>query len=268
MKPAVLLGREHTTLGAIAAIAEGRCAVALSRGGARKTYHHVDPNEDAAAFAAGAGGLFVTVADAHDGYDASEIAVERLVQRHASEWTGSASPGIASVWSAAAHAAFADVNDAIVRHSAQGGSVLSRTTLIFALARPGEDLLAFASIGDSHAFRVDAERAVELAPGPAKGFLGSPEETPESLRAKCVVGATDLAGARALLLATDGLSERGIGIAAPEAAALDAVERAARAERQLHPLEAARAIVELALSAHRTNAAGDNVASAAAWLEA
>jgi serine/threonine protein phosphatase PrpC len=267
MNPAVLHGREHTTLGAVAAIAEGRCAVALSRGGARKTYRHVDPTEDAAAFFAGAVGLLVMVADAHDGCDASEIAVERLLQRHAPAWTGGEFEGVASRWSAAAHAAFADVNAAIIRHGARGGSASSRTTLAFALARPDEDLLAFASIGDSHAFRIDADRAVELAPATVRSFLGGPEETAEDLRAKCVVGATPLAGARALLLVTDGLSERGIGVEAPEAAALASAERAARAKRELRPLEAARTIVELALSAHRGNAAGDNVASAALWLE-
>jgi len=268
MNPAVLLGREHTTLAAVSTIAEGRCAVALSRGGARKTYHHVDPNEDAAAFAAGEGGLFVAVADAHGGRDASEIAIERLIRHHAPEWTASEFHCSAELWSAAAHTAFADINEAIVRHGALGGATASRTTLAFALVRPGDGLLAFASIGDSHVFRVDANRAVELAPDTPYGFLGGPEETPERLRERCVVGTGDLAGARALLLATDGLSEPGIGVDSPEAAVSTSVQHAAHAEHPLRPLEAARAIVELALSAHRDHAAGDNVASAAAWLEA
>ena len=69
-----------------------------------------------------------------------------------------------------------------------------------------------------------------------------------------------------MLLVTDGISERGIGVDAPEAAVLESVERAGRAESQLRPLEAARTAVELALAAHRRNGAGDNVASAVVWL--
>ena len=48
MRHGLLLGRDHTEIGAIAAESEGALAVALSRGGARKLYSHHDPNEDAA----------------------------------------------------------------------------------------------------------------------------------------------------------------------------------------------------------------------------
>ena len=57
MRSARLLGRDQSALGAVAAIAEGRAAITLSLGGALKTYHHTDPNEDAACFALGAGGM-------------------------------------------------------------------------------------------------------------------------------------------------------------------------------------------------------------------
>jgi serine/threonine protein phosphatase PrpC len=268
MNPAVLCGREHTTLGAIAAIAEGRCAIAISCGGARKTYHHKDPNEDAATFVAGEGGVLVAVADGHGGCDASEVAVERLAERHAPGWTGREARGIEALWPTAARAAFADVHEAILRFAARGGAESSRTTLTFALIRPGDDLLALASMGDSHAFRVDGAGAVDLAhdAGTPPAFLGRPQETKETLREKCVLHASGLARVRALLLVTDGISERGIGVDEPEAAVLEAVERAGRAESQLRPLEAARTAVELALSAHRRNRAGDNVASAVVWL--
>ena len=158
MNPAVLCGREHTAFGAVAAIAEGRCAIAISCGGARKTYRHKDPNEDAAAFVAGEGGVLVAVADGHGGCDASEVAVERLAERHAPGWTERDARGIDALWPAAARAAFADVNEAILRFAARGGAESSRTTLTFALIRPGDGLLALASMGDSHAFRVDRSR--------------------------------------------------------------------------------------------------------------
>src|SRR5262249_52635469 len=51
MRTGLLRGREHLLLGAVAALAERRVAIALSRGGASKNYSHRDPNEDACAFA-------------------------------------------------------------------------------------------------------------------------------------------------------------------------------------------------------------------------
>jgi serine/threonine protein phosphatase PrpC len=269
MKPAILRGREHTNLGAVAAIAEGCCAVALSRGGARKNYAHEDPNEDAAAFSAGEGGFFVAVADGHGGYDASEIAIERLVQHHAPGWTASAASGIDADWPAAASAALMDVNQTLVQRAARGALHSSRTTLAFALVRPGDDLLAFAAIGDSHVFRVDADGVDDLAHPPRKrlAFLGAPNELLESVREKSTANTAGLAGIRALVLVTDGISEPGIGLEAPETAVLEAAERARSAEGPIRALEVARTTVELALAAHRRNGAGDNVASAVAWLD-
>ena len=69
------------------------------------------------------------------------------------------------------------------------------------------------------------------------------------------------------VLATDGLSERGIGVEAPAAAVADAVDRAGRTDEPVRPLEAARGTVETALAAQRAQGAGDNVASAVAWLD-
>ena len=71
----------------IATIAEGRCAIAISRGGARKTYRHKHLNEDVAAFITGDGGSLVAVADGHSGCEASETAVTTLAERHAPRWT-------------------------------------------------------------------------------------------------------------------------------------------------------------------------------------
>ena len=47
MRTATLIGRDHHVIGALAAVAEGPAAITLSRGGARKTYEHTEPNEDA-----------------------------------------------------------------------------------------------------------------------------------------------------------------------------------------------------------------------------
>ena len=88
MRTALLLGRDHLELGAIGAISEGAVAIALSKGGALKTYPHIDPNEDAAAFAIGAAGLFVAVADGHHGAEGAELALEHLLVHCAPGWTG------------------------------------------------------------------------------------------------------------------------------------------------------------------------------------
>ena len=256
----MLRGRDHTGLAEISAIAEGPTAVAISRGGAAKTYAYRDANEDAAAFAWGDGGALLVVADAHAGCAASELAVASLVERVASLWTGAIGPG--EPWPDAVRHAIGETHTAVVAAGAA-----SRTTLALALVRPGDDRLAWASIGDSHVFRVADGRAVELAAGSerASNFLGSAARTAPELVERIRLGEAPLAGARAVMLATDGLSERGIGLPDPAAAVVEAAARAEAAPPDLAPLTAARHLVSLALDSHRRQRAGDNIATAL-WL--
>ena len=269
MIPARLHGRSHELLGRVAAIAEGRCAIAISRGGARKTYHYKHANEDAAAFAIGAGGCLAAVADAHGGRDASEIAVEALLRDAAAEWTAASAEPVMADWQGRVHAAIEGVHDEILQAVARGAVQSSRTTLAFALARPGDDRIAVGAIGDSHAFALTADGPRDLAreADVAPAFLGGPADTAERLRDRCVAAMHPLAATRALVLVTDGLSEHGIGVESPEAAIAEAVERAALEQPELRPLSAARSVVEAALEAHVRNKAGDNIASAVVWLE-
>jgi hypothetical protein len=74
-----------------------------------------------------------------------------------------------------------------------------------------------------------------------------------------------LSGTHAVVLVTDGLSERGIGVAEPEKAVAECAEAAARGKPDLQPLAVARGLVERALAEHRRNRSGDNVATAVAW---
>jgi serine/threonine protein phosphatase PrpC len=256
----VLRGREHTKLGAVAALAEGRCAIALSRGGFAKGYHHRDANEDAVAFALGPGGALVAVADGHGGHEAAELALAKLFEGFGDAWTGPTSLG--SRWPQAAGDAIARIHAEIVERGATGGNPEARTTLALALARPGEDLLAFAAVGDSHVFVADASAALDLAAvDGVPTYLGSPSLEPGDLAARAVIDARPLAEARAVALATDGLSEHGIGVAAPELVVIEALDRAERSRRELWPLETARSLVECALASHRRNRSGDNVAA-------
>jgi serine/threonine protein phosphatase PrpC len=267
MRSALLRGRDHTQLGVTAAVAEGSAAIAISRGGAPKAYRHRDPNEDVALFAQGEGGMLLVVADGHGGCDAAEIAVEKLLASFAPGWTGLAAPRLREGWSELAAAAFREANAAILERVALGGVATARSTLALALLRPGDDLLAFASLGDSHVFQVMASEVRELGRQRERRncFLGFASETAESLAGKQAAGVQALSGTRAVVLVTDGLSERGIGVAVPESAVAECVDAAQRDKPELRPLSAARGVVERALAEHRRHRSGDNVAAAVAW---
>jgi hypothetical protein len=267
MRTGLLLGREHQLLGGVAAIAEGSCAIALSLGGAKKLYEHRDPNEDAAGFAEGEGGLLVLVADGHGGHQAAEVASLQLLSSAAERWTAREAIGLRERWLEEASEVLHECNAAILDCAVRGGPEASRTTLAFALLRPRDDLLAFASMGDSHLFHAGAIEVVDLAfDAKRQGFfLGFPSETRESLRERSVCGCEALRGTRAVLLASDGFSERGIGVDHPEAVVAECVAAAARARPPLRALEAARGVAEAALAAQRRQRSGDNVASAVVW---
>jgi hypothetical protein len=94
-------------------------------------------------------------------------------------------------------------------------------------------------------------------------FLGSPSRTLETLEIR--VDSQPLGATRALVLATDGLSEHGIGVDHPPEAVSAAVAHAELATPELRALVAARHLLEQALAAHRRHHAGDNVATALYW---
>jgi len=261
VRTALLRGQEHLGLGRVACVAEGQCAIALSQGGAAKTYGHKHPNEDCVGFASGSASTLLALADGHAGCEASQLAIEKLLEHPAPSWTAN---GIESRdWEALARETFAELHTEIVACSTRSGSE-ARTTLALALISPEAGHVAWATSGDSHVFRVD-DRAEELgaARPEARYFLGSPTLATTDLDLRC--GTAPLAGLRAVVLATDGLSERNIGVADPVGAAGAAVERALEVEPRLRPLTAARGLAETALEAQRDNRAGDNIATAVFW---
>jgi serine/threonine protein phosphatase PrpC len=269
MRSALLRGRDHARLGITAAVAEGRAAIAISRGGAPKSYRYRDPNEDIALFAQGEGGVLLAVADGHGGCQAAEIVADKLLARFAPEWTARAAPGLREAWASRAALALGELNTAILQSVALGGVASSRSTVALALLRPADDVLTFASLGDSHIFQVTAGEVRELGRrGERRSsfFLGFASETVESLAEKHVAGVQPLSGTRAMVLVTDGLSERGIGVAEPEKAVAECAESAASEKPDLQPLAVARGVVERALAEHRRHRSGDNVAAAVAWL--
>lgn len=267
MRSALLRGREHLEFGALDLVAEGAAAIAISQGGHAKRYAHTDPNEDCAAFALGSEGLLLAVADGHSGFEAAELLLDHLLQHPAPQWTGPFDVPGPEQWRRHALAALCDANAEILREQADLTARTSRTTLCLAVALPRRGLLLHASVGDSHLFRVDASGVVDLSHGGGPGtFLGQGSETPESLSRHCRLGMEPLSGVRALVLASDGLSEKGIGVEDPPRAVVEAVEAAASEPPHLRPSALARRVGERALEAQRRQKAGDNVAVAVAWL--
>jgi hypothetical protein len=266
MRSAALRGREHPHLGAVSTIAEGPVAIAISRGGAAKVYPHKDPNEDAAGFATTRWGALLAVADGHAGCEAAEAVLERLLERHAPRWLEGASPGLAERWVEEAPEVLLDLNQAIVALIARRATEGARTTCSLALARPEDDLLAWLAIGDSLVFAIDAKGARELgAVGPERvAFLGSPAEDRASLADRSRAGTETLSGVEALVLATDGLSENGIGVEVPASAVAAAWEAGGRDPHAGRALAAARGLAECALASHERRRSGDNIATAVA----
>jgi len=269
VRSAWLRGRDALELGAILERRTSGGAVALSLGGAKKSYAHTDPNEDGALVFAGDGGMLVAVADGHGGIDAAEIALEHLYTTVAPRLVASEAR-LLGAWEGIALEALASTNAAILARAERGARRRSRTTLACAVARPAEGWLFHLAIGDSHVFQVTRDGAFDLACERVEGgesyFLGFGPETPESLREKCLRGAEPLAETRALAAVTDGLSERQVGVEDPDAAVLEAWRDAAGAAAPERAAAFARGIVERALAAHLRQPSGDNVAAAVAWL--
>ncbi len=268
MRDALLQGHDHERVGVVATVAEGCAALALSRGGAAKLYAHRDPNEDAALFALGGAGVLVAVADGHSGHEASVAALQHLRSRWAEGWVDGP-PRASNSWETELLEALAGANRAILQLPCRSEPRIPRTTLTLALLRLAERRIVAASIGDSHLFRLGTDTAADLACPPEGAFyLGDVPESPASLARKSWVTTLPLDGVRAVVLATDGLSEVGVGVPDPEAAVLDAVTRVEGSASELRPREAARAVAETALEAQERHGSGDNVAVALAWPDA
>jgi serine/threonine protein phosphatase PrpC len=263
---AVLEGRDHTEIGAIEVIAEGPCAVALSRGGAPKTYSHTEPNEDACLFALGLGGALVAVADGHHGAMGSKIAVRHLLERCAERWTGPDEIDSKTLL-LEGEQALDQIADEIRAEAKRCDLPPSPTTLSFVLARIGTDTLFHVSVGDSHIFVTRDEAMVDLGWGATMSepatYLGRP--TSNKHRERRSLGCQSLAGVRAVVLATDGFSEKGIGFADPDAELRLIQSRTLVESTPLRAIETCRAVAESSIGEQRRNRAGDNL-GCAVWV--
>ncbi len=270
MRSALLRGREHQVYGWTEIIGDGPVAAAISIGGARKTYGHTDPNEDAAGVGWGPGGAVLVVGDAHDGFEASEVLAEHLLTAPAPQWADDADLLDVAHWPRYALAALCDANADVLRERGARAGFASSTTLTLAVVQPEAGQLHYAAMGDSHLFVVGPSGAREVGGvvtrAQKSSFLGHAPFDVDGLGEIARVGSESLADAHCVVAVTDGLSERGIGVEDPVPSVLDAAQTARRAEPALRPMVLARAISEIALAAQREQKAGDNVGIAACWI--
>jgi serine/threonine protein phosphatase PrpC len=272
MKTAFLRGRDHHRLGGIELTGVGRAAVGLSRGGARKTYSYTDPNEDCVAFAVGEGGQLVIAADGHHGELGSEAAVQTLLDEFASTWTAATAPvRAADDWRALGLEALLRANRAILEIAGRSQLPPAPTTFVVALLRPAEDLLLSLSVGDSHIFAIDDGQAVDLGgrnpDWKFTPFLGYEQAKREMMEEYSVIGTRSLRDLRAVVLATDGLSEPGIGVADPGQTVYGTVSQVeSDAPTDRRAVETCRGVVEVAMRAHRDQKAGDNMGCSVVWV--
>lgn len=266
MRSALLAGREHNEIGAIDVVAEGPCAISISRGGAAKNYSHTEPNEDACLFAMGPGGALIAVADGHHGAAGAEIAMRHLLDHAAPAWTRESAGSVDTLAGEAAES-LAAINRAILVEAERCKLPPSPTTLCFVLVRPGEDLLLHVSVGDSHIFwtreaaPLDLGWAAHTSERPAyMGYFDAVEH-----EARHTIACESLAGTRSLVLITDGFSEQGIGHDSPAAELHTIQTRSLSCEGELRPVETCRGVAESTVSIQRKNKAGDNLACAT-WI--
>jgi hypothetical protein len=264
---ATLHGEASDAIGSISTTTLRNAAIALSKGGAHKTYEHTDPNEDSAAFAIGPAGVVVAVADGHGGREAARLAIDQLMGNAAERWTAPGVEHFQRNWPNLARNEILSVQDTILASVANGARDSARTTLALAVVRPDDDCIAFACVGDSHIFRVDAVEAFDLGfhHGRRSCFLGRPSDSHEMLSRMCLTGVEPLGTTLAVALATDGISERGIGVDVPVTTVFERVWTAQQSRPEQRPLAAARSIAEAANGAHLANRSGDNIATAVVW---
>ena len=264
---AALVGRQHVEIGDLATAAEGSAAIALSCGGAAKTYGHTEPNEDAVCFARGNGGVLLAVADGHHGSSGSEAVIDHIASSLAEDWTGGPGLGFdAQSWKECSLEVLHDLDRAVLRRAARLGVAPAPTTLCLGLIRPRESALAWICIGDSHLFQANEAGVADLGWArlnrKERFFLGYGMASREGMRDRSIAGFQPQADTRALILATDGLSETNIGVRDPARAVAEALEESKGCPAETRALTLARTLCRTALDAHLDNRAGDNIGCA------
>lgn len=260
-----LLGRGASELQRVHIIQGERAAAAISRGGAAKSYGTATSNEDAVLFAEGPHGLLLAVADAHAGPEASESALIWLAEFRAERWmTHKASP---EAWLVEAMDMFFEVNEYLVQRNAEN-STASRTTLAVAILDDSLGVVLAATAGDSHVYVVGTSHATAVAKGAGAGsfFLGQTPASRSAIAEACAAEVVRVAGLRAIVLATDGISTEGIGFSDPSAVLRDVIVDTVEAASGNWSSAVARALVARVCHIQAANDSGDDIAVALVGL--
>ncbi len=206
------------------------------------------------------------MADGHWGESGARIAIQQVAE-FARTWVEDRSVREPSLWQDALIDAVQAAHRALV--AAAEGKRGPRTTLSLALARRPEGAFFSACVGDSHLFWIDRERCLDLGwprDQPAR-FLGQRDVDAAWVRQATRIETGTLRDTRALLAATDGLSEPGIGVDDPPLAVLEALEESSPYPQAERAAVAAHRLATTTCETHARNGAGDNIAIAVAWCQ-
>jgi serine/threonine protein phosphatase PrpC len=227
-----LRGRDYPQLGPVgAASLDGGGAVILSRGAYRKSYSHVDPNEDGVLLYQSGPSTLLCVVDGHNGARASEVGLDQVRQR-ADDFLAADGDSFGACVTDLLHA----VGEGLAAEKR------SRSCLLLAVRRAGD--VRWVSLGDCSLYRATREEPVN----PENPLLLQRGLPATQLPQDMWTGRFDCPSGERIALVTDGITNfvpdprtinRMLGDAPDDAAA-------------------ARALAESALS----GGAGDNVAIA------
>jgi hypothetical protein len=178
---------------------------------------------------------------------------------------------LADEWRALGLDALLAANQSILEIAGRNQLPPAPTTFVVALLRPADDLLLSLSVGNSHVFAIDDGRAVDLGGRDPEWkftpFLGYEQAKRETLEKYSVIQTRGIEGLRAVVLATDGLSEPGIGVADPAHTVYSTVSRVAEGQpSELRAVTTCRSVVETAMHAHRRQKSGDNMGCSVVWV--
>ena len=236
---AVLLGRDHTGPGAMATMrADARTAVGIARGWRPKPYAYVDPNEDAVGVAAVSDVQLLVVADGHNGYRASHVALEAVLDTLAPTLP----PADLDDDDLVGLVARAD--QAVIDAAPPFGP-RTRTTLVVALRTP--DAVQWAGVGDS-ALLIVGRGVTSALPTQTRWFCGD-GVTVSAMRDTLARGRAQVPAQAWVTAATDGYTDY-LPVPRPPAEATQTFLR-----NVTDPEQAAEALMRQA----RRGGAGDNV---------
>jgi serine/threonine protein phosphatase PrpC len=242
---AVLWGRDHVAYGQVTVRSVSPdVAVAITRGRFPKAYFSVDPNEDTAAAVVGRAATLLVVADAHNGYDAAEIAVGTVLDVLGDD------PPPANLSDAQLVDLFLTASKAVMRKTRALPLPKRESVTTLTVALVARQRVQWAGMGDSALFVADRQTARDLS-RPRHHFVGF-QASRRDIDERLWRGVRPLAHDSWVVVASDGFTN--FASMSPAMVVADAVRRS----------EDARDVAERLVQHAAEGGAGDNIAIAVA----